>query len=376
MRSKVERRPTRLVRNRNLVAYWRDGEFVVEDFERRRQITAAPLVALLLGAFEKPRSIPQVTRELARFEPRSVGKEIRVLFRLGFLVDARNRKKGRDLFRVWQDSFPAIYYQSTSRDAVYVTELPQKLDLVQSMLTESPQPATHKVYARSKQVALPNTGRNPTAPFGRVLAERRTVRHFAPKKVSLADFAAVIRGTWGQTGWIDAGPLGRLPVKTSPSAGSRHPIECYVLCWRVQDLASGLYHYRVQGDRLELLRAGDFRYEAVRMASGQDWIRDAAFLCVMTAVTGRVFWKYRLADAYRLFFLDAGHLAQTFSLLATALRLGPFTTAALQESRIERFCGLDGIEEFPVYLCGAGTLSERAPNPISELEPISNSRRP
>jgi nitroreductase len=58
--------------------------------------------------------------------------------------------------------------------------------------------------------------------------------------------------------------------------------------------------------------------------------------------------------AYRTLFLDAGHLAQTFCLLATARGLGPFTTAALQDSYIERIIGLDGVSEFPIYLCGAG----------------------
>ena len=52
--------------------------------------------------------------------------------------------------------------------------------------------------------------------------------------------------------------------------------------------------------------------------------------------------------------LDAGHLGQTFSLLATAIALGPFTTGAIQQSKIERLLKIDGVTEFPLYLCGAG----------------------
>ena len=74
----------------------------------------------------------------------------------------------------------------------------------------------------------------------------------------------------------------------------------------------------------------------------------------MTAVADRLFWKYTSDDSYRLFFLDAGHLAQTFTLLATARGMGAFTTASMKESRIEKLLGLDGVREFPVYLCGAG----------------------
>jgi SagB-type dehydrogenase family enzyme len=176
--------------------------------------------------------------------------------------------------------------------------------------------------------------------------------------VRFEDLAAVIGGTWGRTGWIVGEILGRGLSKTSPSAGALHPIECYVLAWNVRGLAPGLYHYDVAADEIARLRAGNFRAEAVRAASGQRWIGGAAFLCILTAVFIRSLWKYQLETGYRDVWLDAGHLAQTFSLLATARGLGPFTTAAIQDSYIEKLIGLDGIKEFPVYLCGAGVPRE------------------
>ena len=109
-----------------------------------------------------------------------------------------------------------------------------------------------------------------------------------------------------------------------------------------------------RADDLRRIRSADLRKRAVRLAGGRTWVKQAAFLCIMTAVSDRVFWKYSSSDAYRLFLLDAGHLAQTFALLATAHGLGPFTTAAMSEDAIEELLGLDGVREFPVYLCGAG----------------------
>jgi SagB-type dehydrogenase family enzyme len=206
-------------------------------------------------------------------------------------------------------------------------------------------------------------------PLHAALGRRRTVRDFAATKLPAGELATLVRGTWGQTGWLDGGLLGPLIAKTSPSAGARHPIECYVLAWRVAGLEAGLYHYSVRRGLLERLRRGDFREQAVRFAAGQRFVRHAAFLCLMTAVADRVFWKYSSSDAYRLFFLDAGHLAQTFVLLATARNLGAFTTAAMEESAIEEFIGIDGIREFPVYLCGAGRL----PRPPSRVR--SSTRR-
>jgi SagB-type dehydrogenase family enzyme len=148
-------------------------------------------------------------------------------------------------------------------------------------------------------------------------------------------------------------------TKTSPSAGSLHPIESYVIAWNVAGLAPGLYHFDVAAGGLRRLRRGRFRAEAVRAASGQSWVGRAAFVCVMTAVFGRSLWKYRDEVTYRTLFLDAGHLAQTFCLLATAHGLGPFTTAAIQDSFIARFLDLDGTKEIPVYVCGAGVPDSR-----------------
>jgi SagB-type dehydrogenase family enzyme len=187
-----------------------------------------------------------------------------------------------------------------------------------------------------------------------VLQDRRTVRFFSRAPVSFEDFSAVIGGTWGRTGWQHDPVVGRLLTKTSPSSGSLHSIECYVLAWNVRGLGPGLYHYDVASDALRRLRSGDFRRHAVQAASGQRWIRGAAFLCVMAPLFTRNLWKYQWDRAYRSIWLDAGHLAQTFSLLAIARGLGPFTTAATQESYIERLIGLDGVREFPIYLCGAG----------------------
>jgi hypothetical protein len=50
------------------------------------------------------------------------------------------------------------------------------------------------------------------------------------------------------------------------------------------------------------------------------------------------------------------HDSDVFSvfLLATARGHGPFTTAAIQDTFLEKLIGLDGVKEFPVYLCGAG----------------------
>jgi SagB-type dehydrogenase family enzyme len=276
--------------------------------------------------------------------------------KLGFLLPAREARRRASRLAVWKGNQAAALYHVAARDKPYLQdEAAIDRHLAREVATLR-RPRRYKHFVGVPRVRLPESGGQPpdAAALQRVLHERRTVRDFAREPVALRDLAALVRGTWGETGWLDGGPLGRLTAKTSPSAGALHPIECYVIAWNVRGLPQGLYHYDVREDELRRLKAGDLRSAAVRGASGQRWVGRAAFLCVMTAVFTRTLWKYADEVAYRTLWLDAGHLCQTFDLLATARGLGPFQTAAIQDSFLEGLIGLDGVTEFPLYLCGAG----------------------
>ena len=74
----------------------------------------------------------------------------------------------------------------------------------------------------------------------------------------------------------------------------------------------------------------------------------------------------RFPRAYRSVLTEAGHLCQTFCLVATWLGLAPFCTLALADSRIERDLGLDGRTESVLYAAGVGSRSpgvDWAPTP-------------
>ena len=53
--------------------------------------------------------------------------------------------------------------------------------------------------------------------------------------------------------------------------------------------------------------------------------------------------------------LEAGHVCQTFCLVATWLGLAPFCTMALADSRVEKDLGVDGITESVIYAAGVGS---------------------
>lgn len=356
----------KLIRSPNLVAYWREGLFQIEDFEKRRRVHLAPIGVLLLDEFTRPRDPARVARSFSRFTPASVRAEIRKLCRLELLVPRgqtpqRSPRGARDgLAGAWHGSVAAAYYHFSTRDLPFESRPRAVARILGRLVESSRQPPLYKDYPSKRRVALPQRLVRDAVSLTEVLGRRRTVRTFDRRAVPFGVFVSTIRETWGQTGWIESPPFGYLLTKSSPSGGARHPIECYVLAWRVGGLAPGLYHYSVRRDDLDMLRRGRLADQAVGIASGQQWIRGAAFVCLMTAVVERTFWKYSPQIGYRALYLDAGHLAQTFCLVATAVGLGPFTTAALQQSKAERLLGIDGVHEFPIYLCGAGFPAPRS----------------
>lgn len=191
--------------------------------------------------------------------------------------------------------------------------------------------------------------------FPEVLLARRTWRGFGRKSLTAGQLGSLLDLTFGAQMAGTAQSGGEVLFKTSPSGGARHPVEAYVMVLRVAGVVPGLYHYSPRTGRLHLVRKGATPARAVEYLAGQTWYAGAAVIVFMTAVMPRLWWRYDHPRAYRAALLEAGHVCQTFCLTATWLGLAPFCTMALEDSRIERALGVDGVAEVLLYAAGAGS---------------------
>lgn len=194
-----------------------------------------------------------------------------------------------------------------------------------------------------------------TGQFPDVLLSRRTWRGFGTRPLRSVQLGALLDLSFGAQ--MAGRPLtgGRVLFKTSPSGGACHPTEAYVLTLRVNAVPRGLYHYSPRTSRLHLIRKGASRQQVVDYLAGQQWFRGAAAIVLMTAVLPRLWYRYAQPRAYRAALLEAGHVCQTFCLVATWLDLAPFCTMALDDSRIERDLKIDGVSEVVLYAAGVGS---------------------
>lgn len=100
--------------------------------------------------------------------------------------------------------------------------------------------------------------------------------------------------------------------KTSPSGGSRHPTEGYLLTWGVDDLSNGVWHFCATRSVLHPIDQPLPPEIPARFGV------DTGALLVLTSVFERNMYRYREPRTFRTVWLDAGHVTETVQLLATA----------------------------------------------------------
>jgi SagB-type dehydrogenase family enzyme len=217
----------------------------------------------------------------------------------------------------------------------------------------APPPPT-KPYRGRPRLILPTVGDRSS--FERLLRQRRTWRRFGRGWATKRDLAAVLGLTFRAQRWLDAGPFGRVMLRSAPSGGARHSTEAYVLVRRIKGVPPGVYYYAPAEHALVLLRAKRIATsELTALVGGQWWYGNASALICMSSVFERTAWVYRSPRVYKSLLLEAGHFCQTLCLAATARRLAPFCTAAFGASRIERLLQIDGVSESVMYVAGFGT---------------------
>jgi SagB-type dehydrogenase family enzyme len=337
-----------------VIIYWRDGRLVFENFLTRRQVTAQPLTLSLLRFFDKWTSVAVLCSAMPEYTPASLKHAVADLVRYSLLQ--RNDQPlppGHAALAGWSEWNPvAGFFHLSTRDLQFAADDQEEFRSLVRLAKSKPIPLPIKRYTKAKQIQLPAPSAD--GEFARVLLQRRTWRKFSAEPVPLPMLGNLLGLTWGVRHWVKLPKIGSVAVKTSPSGGSMHPVEAYVVARNVEGLSAGFYHYNAADHRLELLKSGATSGKVTRLLANQWWYGSAAFVVFLTAVFARTRWKYDYARAYRAVLIEAGHLCQTFCLTATSLGLAPFCTMAFADSKIEKSLGIDGISESVLYVAGAG----------------------
>lgn len=204
---------------------------------------------------------------------------------------------------------------------------------------------------------LPNKALSGSNRFEQTLLGRKTSRAFLDKSISLNDVSTLLYLSLGylkerELDTSDLTPPMFRPRRTSPSGGGLNASEGYLYAHNIQGLAPGIYYYLPQHHAL--IWIGETEELLGSLLQGQHFSDSIPFGLFITSRFDKMWWKYQHSQAYRVALLEAGHISQTFQLVATALGFKTWLTAALTEKKIEKALGLDDLSEQVLLFVGGG----------------------
>jgi SagB-type dehydrogenase family enzyme len=194
----------------------------------------------------------------------------------------------------------------------------------------------------------------PPLPLTAAIARRESRRRYLASPLTLEELAYLLWATQGVRRRLDRGHA----LRTVPSAGCRHALETYLCVLHVQGLAQGLYRYLPLEHQLVLEHSDEaLAARIVRAAFNQPSPGEAAVTFLWTAIPYRMEWRYGLAS-HKVIALDAGHVCQNLYLACEAVGAGTCAIAAYDQEAMDALLGLDGEEEFTIYLASVGKVAD------------------
>jgi len=185
---------------------------------------------------------------------------------------------------------------------------------------------------------------------------RKSLRQYADTPLSLEELSYLL---WCTQGVKEIAP-GKATFRTIPSAGARHPFETALLVNRVQGLDSGLYWFAASEHRLLKLEAEHGIADRITEAAyNQKFILKSAATFIWIADTVRTTWRYG-QRGYRYMHVDAGHVCQNLYLAAESIGAGACAIGAFTDETMNELLGLDGVNQFVIYLASVGKRESTA----------------
>jgi SagB-type dehydrogenase family enzyme len=184
----------------------------------------------------------------------------------------------------------------------------------------------------------------------KAIRDRVSHRRFDQAPLQIDELAFLLWATQGIRRQLDQGTA----LRTVPSAGARHALETYLCMLNVQCVEPGVYRYLpIEHQLLHVAAVPNLATRLTTATLGQTFCGRSAVTFVWTTVPHRMEWRYGPAS-YKVIALDAGHVCQNLYLACEAIGAGTCAIAAYNQEAMDRLVGVDGTDEFTVYVAPVG----------------------
>lgn len=185
------------------------------------------------------------------------------------------------------------------------------------------------------------------------MLDRKSHRLYKDEVISLVELSYLLSMTQRIKDIKGNNYVGLRPV---PSAGGRHPFETYLVVLNVEGLKEGIYRYLPLEHKLLFVRNEDDLPRKIAIASnGQKFAATAGVTFVWSCIPYRTEWRYK-DNSYKIMLLDAGHICQALYLACETIKLGTCAIASYNQKKMDDLIGVDGKDEFVVYLSPVGKV--------------------
>lgn len=183
------------------------------------------------------------------------------------------------------------------------------------------------------------------------IRNRKSRRSYTDRPLKLEELSFLLWATQGIRM-----VAGHSAFRTVPSAGCRHTFETYLAVFNVEGLEVGLYRYIPSVHRLLVEYLDDNLSQRIVEASfNQRFTGESAVTFIWTTIPYRMEWRYGLA-AHRVILIDAGHVCQNLYLACEAIGAGTCAVAAYDQEYLDEVLGVDGVDEFAIYMAPVGKV--------------------
>ena len=184
------------------------------------------------------------------------------------------------------------------------------------------------------------------------IASRKSRRRYNKKNLTLEELAYLL---WATQGVRKVLPSGR-HYRTVPSAGSRHSFETYLVIQHVKGLKPGVYRYLPFDNKIVyLFTTENLPEKMTALASDQPFVGDSAVCFIWSSIPYRMEWRYGCESAKPIL-IDVGHVCQNLYLACESIGCGTCGVAAYEQDALDKFLGLNGKDEFVIYLAPVGKV--------------------
>lgn len=221
-----------------------------------------------------------------------------------------------------------------------------------------PSPSLQKEYSpHEKLITLPKVNKDILLKSNvyDCLEDRRSVRMYSEKSISLEELSYLLMMSQGVQG-INENTLTTL--RRVPSGGSAHTFETYIIVNRVIGLKCGIYRYIPLEHKLIFIKGLlDAERKIDEATDGQPFVQNfvskSAVIFAWSTIPYRAEYKFDI-QSHKKILIDVGHVCQNLYISSESINCGTCAIGIYNQKLIDKILGLDGENEFIIYMAALG----------------------